>query len=78
MITKKEIINKIEDYLSGRLSREDAWKWAIDIIHKTKEGELDKDVFDALLSLYGLHDEEERFRTAKEDLIKIKKKLQQI
>jgi len=70
-------LKKIEDYLNGKLSREDAWRWAVDVMHKTKDGELDKDVYDALLSIYGLHDDEERFRTAKEDLIKIKKELQE-
>lgn len=77
MATRKEIIQKIEDYLNGKISREETWKWASNIMHITKDGELDEDVHDAILSLYGLHDDEERFRTANEDLIKIKKELQE-
>lgn len=76
MVTKKEIIQRINEYLKGTLSDEEAYRWASDILKKAKYGELNKDIEEALWALWGLHDKEERFKTAREDLIKIKSKLQ--
>jgi len=66
--TRIEISQVIGDYLSGSKTKKEVSEWAI--------GVLSREVFtvdellleDALTALTGLHDEDERWDTAKEDL----------
>ena len=67
-LQRSEIIQVIEGYLKGQLSRREASSWAIEVL--TKEVfTLDQILFeDAVTALAGLHDEDERWDTAEEDL----------
>jgi cobalamin biosynthesis Mg chelatase CobN len=75
-VTREEVIQKIGKYLKGESSKREAYEWSSNILRKAKHGELDKDIEDALWELWGLHNEDDRFDTAKEDLEKTLKKLQ--
>jgi hypothetical protein len=65
---KDELIKRIDDYLHGKTSEEEAAEWALDIIKKYPYDSNTSSALNALMLL----DEPERFRTAKEDLIKEK------
>lgn len=65
---RRKIIRKIEGYLEGKVAREDAAAWAISKIKSTVFTSGDAVLEDALTALAGLHDEDERFSTPKEDL----------
>ncbi|MCD6336437.1 MAG: hypothetical protein DRP97_07545 [Candidatus Latescibacterota bacterium] len=75
-LQKSEIIQVIESYLEGALSKREASSWAIEV--------LAREVFtlnqilleDAVTALAGLHDEDERWDTAEEDLVFFKECLQ--
>jgi len=68
---KQQIISKIEDYLAGRVSKQHAAAWAISKMRGSVFTSSDLLLEDALTALAGLHDEEERFATAKEDLVSL-------
>lgn len=68
---KQHIIQRIEDYLGGRATREDTAAWAISKITSRVFTSDEVLLEDALAALAGLHDEEERFQTAREDLINL-------
>lgn len=71
---KEMIIEKIDDYLAGKISEKDATEWALKIIKKYPLPNNERGIHSALGDLLGL-DEPERFRTAREDLIEDKKQL---
>lgn len=58
-------VEKINDYLAGKLSEKEASEWALGIVKKFPIH--DSDIAFAMMDLMCL-DEPERFRTAKEDL----------
>lgn len=69
---RAETLATIEAYLAGRLSKEQAAAWA------TKAFSTDELVLeDALTALAGLHDDDDRFDTAKEDLFYYRNCLQE-
>jgi len=68
----KLVIDNIDEYLSGKLSEEEASKWALKMVKKHPIR--DNDIAFALMDLMCL-DEPERFRTAKEDLIRRRDRL---
>lgn len=68
---KQQIIGKIQDYLDGRATRQDTAAWAISKITSRVFTSDEVLLEDALAALAGLHDEEERFQTAREDLINL-------
>ena len=69
---KTKTINKINDYLAGRISKKEASDWAIDVM-KQKNFAVDEMVLeDAITALCGLHDDDDRWDTAQDDLIYLK------
>lgn len=66
---RKETIAKIDDFLAGRLPRSEAVRWAVEILGKRTFGTDELVLEDAITALAGLHDEDERFDTAREDLL---------
>jgi len=67
-LQRTEIIQVIEDYLKGALSKREASSWAIEVL--TREVfTLDQILLeDAVTALAGLHDEDERWDIDEEDL----------
>ncbi len=65
----EEIIERIKDYLAGRSTGQETAAWAVSVLTQRTFSAGDKLVEDALTALVGLHDGDERFDTAKEDLI---------
>ncbi|MFB0537735.1 MAG: hypothetical protein ACETWR_22440 [Anaerolineae bacterium] len=68
----EEIIERIEDYLAGRSTGQETAAWAVGVITQRTFNAGEKLVEDALTALAGLHDGDERFDTAQEDLIYFK------
>jgi hypothetical protein len=66
---RKETIEKIEDFLAGRIPRTEVVGWAVKILTKRAFGTDELVLEDAITALSGLHDEDERFDTAREDLL---------
>ena len=66
---KAETCATVEAYLAGRLSKEQAATWATRILTAEvfSTGELLLE--DAITALAGLHDDDDRFDTAEEDLL---------
>ena len=65
----EEVIERIENYLAGRCTGQETAAWAVDVLTRRTFSTSDKLVEDALTALAGLHDGDERFDTAREDLI---------
>ncbi len=40
MVSREEVIRKIEDYLKGEITKKEASQWVINIMHKTKDSTL--------------------------------------
>ena len=75
-IRKSEIIEVIEGYLKGELSKSEASSWATEVLTRTVFN-LDQILLeDAVTALAGLHDENERWDTAEEDLVFFKESLE--
>lgn len=71
MITYKEAIKKIDEYLSGKLKREEIVQWARESIsHRDSP----PDVIGALATLWNL-DTEERWRPNREEIIEVRDEL---
>lgn len=70
-VTREELIEKIDQYLKGEISEKEAAEWALGIIKKYPHDSNTSSALNALMLL----DEPERFRTAKEDLIKEREEL---
>jgi len=66
---RRETIEKIEDFLAGKISKAEAARWAVEILAKRTFGTDELVLEDAITALAGLHDEDERFDTAREDLL---------
>lgn len=65
----EEIIEQIENYLAGRCAGQETAAWAVSVLTQQTFSASEKLVGDALTALAGLHDGDERFDTAREDLI---------
>jgi len=65
---REKTIEKIEDFLAGRISKAKAARWAVGILAERTFGTNELVLEDAITALAGLHDEDERFDTAREDL----------
>ena len=68
----EEIIKRIENYLAGRSTGQETAAWAVGVLTRRTFSAGEKLVEDALTALAGLHDGDERFDTAEEDLIYFK------
>jgi len=69
---RRASIEKIEDFLVGKISKAEAARWAVEVL-TTRAFSTDELVLeDAITALAGLHDEDERFDTAREDLLYFK------
>ncbi|HID63257.1 MAG TPA: hypothetical protein EYP49_11035 [Anaerolineae bacterium] len=68
----EEIIEQIENCLAGRITGQETAAWAVDVLTRRTFSAGETLVEDALTALAGLHDGDERFDTAKEDLIYFK------
>jgi len=66
---RKETIAKIDGFLAGRTPKAEAVRWAVEILGERVFGTDELVLEDAITALAGLHDEDERFDTAKEDLL---------
>jgi hypothetical protein len=55
--------------LAGRISKAEAAHWAVEILAERAFGTNELVLEDAITALAGLHDEDERFDTAREDLL---------
>ena len=66
---RKETIEKIEDVLAERVSEAEAARWAVEILVQRPFGTGELVLEEAITALAGLHDEDERFDTAREDLL---------
>ena len=75
-ITKKEIIKMIDAYLNGKKKKKEVAQWAISIIQRECFTVDEILIEDALTTLTGLHDENDRWDTAPEDLKQYKAYLQ--
>lgn len=69
--SKKEIIKKIEDYLNGKINKEEVVNWASQALDRTTTNTNDL-VESALMDLWSLHDE---WGVNKEELPKILQEL---
>jgi exosome complex RNA-binding protein Rrp4 len=69
---RKETIGKIEDFLVGRISKVEATRWAVEVLTTRTFGTDELVLEDAITALAGLHDEDERFDMAREDLLYFK------
>jgi hypothetical protein len=65
----EEVIERIENYLSGRSTGQETAAWAVGVLTWRTFNASEKLMEDALSALTGLHDGDERFDTAREDLI---------
>jgi len=68
-ITKKLVIEKIDAYLQGKLTKKEISQWAIETLRKECFTTDELLVEDTITALSLLHDGGERFDTAKEDLV---------
>ena len=69
MVTKEAVIDKITDYLEGKSSKKEISQWAIQILSKESFTTEQLLIEDAVTALSLLHDEDDRFDIANEDLI---------
>ncbi len=65
----REIITQIESYLAGKARGQEIAAWAITALTQHTFSSDEVLVEDALTALAGLHDGDERFDTAREDLV---------
>ncbi|NIO69155.1 MAG: hypothetical protein GTN71_09000 [Anaerolineae bacterium] len=68
----EELIERIENYLAGRSTGQETAAWAVGVLTRRTFNASEKLMEDALTALAGLHDGDERFDTAREDLIYFK------
>jgi len=68
----EEIIEQLENYLAGRSTGQETAAWAVGVLTRRTFNASEKLMEDALTALAGLHDGDERFDTAREDLIYFK------
>jgi len=72
VLDTEEVIERIENYLAGRSTGQETAAWAVGVLTRRTFNAGEKLVEDALTALAGLHDGDERFDTAREDLIYFK------
>ncbi|MCR4405558.1 MAG: hypothetical protein NUW24_01340 [Anaerolineae bacterium] len=65
----KETVKRIDDFLSGKSTREETWQWAINILTQQTFGADELLLEEAITALACLHDADDRLDTANEDLI---------
>ena len=68
----EEVIKRIESYLAGKSTGQETAAWAVGILTRRTFNASEALIEDALTALAGLHDGDERFDTAQEDLIYFK------
>ena len=68
----EEVIERIENYLAGRSTGQETAAWAVGVLTRRTFNASEKLMEDVLTALAGLHDGDERFDTAREDLIYFK------
>ena len=68
----EEVIERIENYLAGKSTGQETAAWAVGVLTRRSFNASEKLMEDALTALAGLHDGDERFDTAREDLIYFK------
>jgi len=68
----EEIIERIENYLARRSTGQGTAAWAVGVLTRRTFNASETLVEDALTALAGLHDGDERFDIAREDLIYFK------
>jgi hypothetical protein len=68
----EKVIERIENYLAGKSTGQETAAWAVGVLTRRTFNAGEKLVEDALTALAGLHDGDERFDTAREDLIYFK------
>jgi len=68
----EEVIERIENYLAGRCTGQETAAWAVGVLTQRTFNAGETLIKDALTALAGLHDGDERFDTAREDLIYFK------
>lgn len=76
MSLKEEVVNYIDSYLGGNISKKEASSWAIRVITERCFGVDEILLEDAVTALAGLHDDNERWDVSKEDLIFFKECLE--
>jgi hypothetical protein len=64
-----ETIARIREYLAGHCSRRDTAAWAVRTLRRSAFQPDEAALEDAITALAGLHDDDERLDTAREDLI---------
>lgn len=64
-----EIVEKISVYLAGESTKKEVSAWAIEGLTRRSFHSDDLLIENALTALAGLHDDDERWDTAKEDLL---------
>ena len=69
---KMKTINKIDDYLAGKISKKEASDWAITVMKQKNFASDEMVLEDAITALCGLHDNDDRWDTAEDDLIYLK------
>ncbi len=68
----EEVIEQIEKYLAGRSTGQETAAWVVGVLTRRTFHAGETLAEDALTALAGLHDGDERFDTAREDLIYFK------
>ena len=68
----EQVIERIENYLAGKSTGQETAAWAVGVLTRRTFNAGETLVEDALTALAGLHDGDERFDTAREDLIYFK------
>ena len=74
---RAKTLGMIEAYLAGKLTKEQATAWATKVLTTTTLSTDELLLEDALTALAGLHDDDDRFDTAKEDLFYYRNCLQE-
>lgn len=64
-----ETLKKIDGYLTGKSTKAETWQWAVQTLSKHTFSADEVLLEDTLTALAGLHDEDERLDTAKEELL---------
>ncbi|MEW5767601.1 MAG: hypothetical protein AB1797_08260 [bacterium] len=76
MSLKEAVVNQIDGYLEGKVSKKEASSWAIRVITERCFGVDEILLEDAVTALAGLHDDNERWDVSKEDMIFFKECLE--
>ncbi len=70
-----ETIVRITDYLTGACGKRDTSAWAVRVLRRTTFRPDEALLEDTITALAGLHDEDERWDTARDDLMDYQERL---